>query len=87
MYFISYLISPSSKVRAGTQGRNLETGTEAESIEECFLLAGSLRLAQPPFLYQHDHLPKGGPVQDVLGPPTPFINQGHAPQACPQPIW
>lgn len=33
-------------ISARTQGRNLKTRTEAEAIEECFLLACSSGLAQ-----------------------------------------
>jgi hypothetical protein len=32
------------------QGRNLETGADAEAMEECFLLACLSWLAQPAFL-------------------------------------
>jgi hypothetical protein len=35
----------------GTQGRNLDAGTEAEAMEGWMLLTGSLWLAQPNFLY------------------------------------
>lgn len=43
---------PSLKeVRAGNQGRNLETRTEGEAMEECCGFDCFLWLAQPPFLY------------------------------------
>lgn len=37
------------KVMAETQGRNLESGTEAEAIEERHLLSCSSRLSQSDF--------------------------------------
>lgn len=43
------------EVRAGTQGRNLEAGTEAEPMEECCLLACSTC-----FLLTQDQVPRGG---------------------------
>lgn len=39
------------KVRTGTQGRKLVTGTSAEAIEECCLLTCCPWFAQPAFLY------------------------------------
>lgn len=38
-------------VRTGTQGKNLEAGTDAETIEGCCLLACSPQCAQLAFLY------------------------------------
>ena len=50
--FLSTVYSPSSgEIRSGTQGRNLEAGTQAESVEELCSLACSSQLAQPAFLH------------------------------------
>jgi hypothetical protein len=43
---------PPKKLRAGTQGRNLEVGADAEAMEECSLMSWSSQLAQPAFLDQ-----------------------------------
>lgn len=41
---------PQREVRTGTQGSYLESGTEADAMEECCSLACSLWLAQLAFL-------------------------------------
>jgi hypothetical protein len=38
------------EVRAGTQGRTLQAGTDTEAVEKCGLLTCSLWLSQPAFL-------------------------------------
>lgn len=41
--YLAYRIIPSSrKAKAGAQGRNLEAGTKAITVEECFLQACAL---------------------------------------------
>ena len=39
----------SGEAKAGSQGRNLEAGTRADTMKECCLLACSLWLAKPVF--------------------------------------
>lgn len=59
------------ELRAGTEGRNLEAGTDAEAIKECYLLSCPLRLSQLDFLYI----------------PGPHIQEWQQPQwAGPSPI-
>lgn len=64
MAFRLQFISGEAKVE--TQGRNSETGTEAEANEEFYLLVCSSQLPQPAFLFcfvfflntHQDHLPR-----------------------------
>lgn len=46
------------EIRAGTQGRSLEAGTETEALKECILLTFSPWIAQPAFSYHSVALPK-----------------------------
>jgi hypothetical protein len=64
---------PSLKeVGAETQGRGLETGTEAEALEECCFLG---QLPNLMLYYLSDHLFRGGTAHSRLGPPTPIIDE------------
>lgn len=48
----AYSCSPSGmEVRAETQGRDLEIGTEAKTLEECYILAYFPRLAHLGFFF------------------------------------
>ena len=49
-YLTAYSL-PWRKIKVESQGRNLEAGTEAESVEECCSLDCSPWLAQPAFIY------------------------------------
>lgn len=61
---------PVKEVRARIQSRNLEAETEAETMEEHYLLA-CLRL----LLYTtQDHLSRGGTAHNKMSPPTLVIN-------------
>lgn len=51
-----------------SQSRDLEAGTEAETMEEHYLLACFLSLAQPDFLCNSGPPAKGSPVHSGLGP-------------------
>ena len=64
------------EVRTGTQGKNLEAGTDAETTEKHRLLVPLPWLAQLPSL---DRVTSLG-----LDPPTSIINQQNAPQTYPQ---
>jgi hypothetical protein len=58
----------------GSQGRNLEAVTEAEAMEESYLLACSSWPARPAFLNN----PKTSATNTTLigqGPPTSITNQ------------
>lgn len=67
---------------AGTQGRILEAGTEAETIEGCCILA----YAQLAFLYSQDLPPSDGATHSehpmsTVGHPMSVINQENDPKA------
>lgn len=81
--FISaHSLSP-GVVRAGTQGRKLETRTEAEVVKWCCcLLVCSPWLAHPSRLYNPRHLPRHGPAHSRLGYPTTISNENLCPQTC-----
>ena len=55
-------------ITEGNQERRLEAGTEAEAREECCLLACSLWLVQPNFLYLPGSLAQGGHHVQSAGP-------------------
>lgn len=61
------------EVKTGTQGRNLEAGSDAESMEECCPLDCSPWLTQPASYTIQDHLSKGGTTHNMLGPPTVLL--------------
>lgn len=66
--------SPSSRrVRAGSQGRYLEAGTEVKALGERYL-ADSLDLLPLPPYTTWDHLPRAGTAHNRLGLPTSIIN-------------
>lgn len=44
----------------------MESGTDAEAVEDCCLLACSWWLDQPDFLYSQDHASKGSSVPSKL---------------------
>lgn len=58
----------------GGRGRNLETGTEVEAIEEHCLLACSSCLSQLYYTIQEHH-PRGGGTHSELGSPSSIPNQ------------
>ena len=61
VYFLLQLsghIPPLTEVRAGTQ---------AEAVEECFVLACSPWISQPAFLHSSDHLSRVGTAHSALG--------------------
>lgn len=69
-----------SQTLEGSQSWNLELGTEAEIMEElCFF--GLLNVLS--YITQ-DHLLRGGTAHRGLSPPTSFISQDNATQACLQ---
>ena len=57
------------ELRAVTQSRNLGAGSEAESMEECCLLAPNGFPSLPSYSTQ-DHLPRDGTIHRCLRPPT-----------------
>lgn len=63
------------EVRAGTQGRDLEAGTEVEAIEDHCLMACSSSPAQPAFLYSLRPPAQGDAAHNGLSLPTSIINQ------------
>lgn len=67
--------SPSLReARAGTQGRNVEAGTEADTTKEHRLLAHSSWLSLLLVYITEDHLPRRGIAHSELGPPTSVTN-------------
>jgi hypothetical protein len=58
VYFILWTIVLCREVRAGTQGRNLEAGTEAEAPASCWLILHGLLSS---FSYtSQDYILRGG---------------------------
>ena len=65
IWLTGYKLS-SGEARARTQGRNLEAGTDAETMERHCLVAGSPSLAQAGFLHSPDTAHSGpSPSQPV----------------------
>lgn len=67
-----------SEVKAGDQGRNLNVGTEAETMEEHSLLncfSWAIYLA---YLDTSSSLPRDGTDQSELDPPPPVSSQDNA---------
>ena len=69
--------------QAGTHGQNLEEGTDAEIMEEHYLLArpSLLPLSQCSDTIQ-GHVPRGGTIHSGLGTPASITNQENDPQTC-----
>jgi hypothetical protein len=74
------------EVRIGTQDRNLEAGTEAQTVEEHYFCGGALLLSSflmvssAWFFYTtQDHLPRDGTAHSGLSPPTSIIDQENVP--------
>jgi hypothetical protein len=67
------------------QGRNLETGAEAEAMQGCCLLTCSLWSPQLAFYRTRDHRPRDGPTNNRLGLPLLITNYENVLQACLQP--
>lgn len=76
-------ILPLREVVTETQGRNMEPGTKTEVMGECCLLACSLRLAQPAFLYHSGLCSRMAPLASELGPPISITKQEKAPTDLP----
>ena len=55
LFYLTACGPSSREVRAGSQGRNLETGTDAQVMKRCYLLTGSFY-----FLFHKDHPPRSG---------------------------
>lgn len=76
---LSSYISGLWQVRAVTQSRKVERETEAETMEERFLLA----LFSLLFHIVQIYLPRGSTDQSVLDPPTLIINHKKIQETCP----
>lgn len=72
------------KARAGSQGKKLEAGTVAETMEKCCFLVCSSQLPQLAFFYKCGSPAKGIPACSGLDPPTSITSQEKASQAWPQ---
>lgn len=59
IWLLVYNIEP-GKTQAGTQGRNLQSGTEAESTEKHYVLAWAQSRVHLPFLHRQASLPRNG---------------------------
>ena len=73
--------SPLREAYAGTQRKNLEARTEAETMKECCVLTCSQWFMQPTLLYNQGYLPMGVTAHSELCPailPTSIINQENA---------
>lgn len=78
--WLSYLGSQSIEE---SQRRDLEAGTEAEGVEECYLLSSSAWLAQLAFLSDTRPLLWCGTAPSVLGPPIWGVSQENGSPSCP----
>ena len=65
----------SKEVRTGVQARNLEAGTEANTIGEHCLQTCPLLFTKLAFLYNLDHLPRDDNAHSGLSPPSLISNQ------------
>jgi hypothetical protein len=72
------------EVRTETKVGNLETGTDAEAIEGCCLLACSSWLLSLLSYRTQDHQPRDGTTHSEQDLPTSIINQENALQAFSQ---
>lgn len=61
MFLSSYRLSSRRKVMAGTQGKNLETGNENESMKECTVC--TVLTCVPWIIYLAFSCTQGPPVQ------------------------
>jgi hypothetical protein len=69
----------------GSHGRNLQAGTEAEAIEEHYLLSCSSWFVQTTFLYIPGPPGQGSTTHRELGSSiSSVINQENGPQTCLQ---
>lgn len=64
----------SGKTQAGTQGRNLQSGTEAESTEKHYLLAWAQSRVHLPFLHRQARLPRNGTAYSRPDSPTSTVS-------------
>lgn len=71
--------SGSQSITEGSQGRNLDVGTEMKTMEELGLLTALHGLLS--YLSYNDHLPRDGISHHQLPPPTSSVLQ-----TCPQTI-
>lgn len=72
------------ETKAGNSSRNLETGSEAESTEDCRPLTHSLWLAQLLSLCSVTCLLRDGMAPSWAWPPTSTTNQEDGPQTFAQ---
>lgn len=85
----------SQSVMEGTQGRNLEAGTESGTKGECFLLACSPRLVLDLCCMVQTYLPRNGTTHNGLGSLISINNQENDPKdistgqpdTVPSPRW
>lgn len=77
-WFILLNTSIPHSITEGSQGRNLESETKAETVEQCCLLACSLWLLQPVSSTIQDHIPRGGTTHRGLNLPIPNNSQEKA---------
>lgn len=80
---VNWLTYLGSQFIEESQHRNLDAGTEAADIEECYLLPSSPWLAQLAFFSYTGPLPWCGTAPSVLGPPTWCVSQENGPPSCP----
>ena len=81
---------PPREVKAGSQSRDQEAGTEAEAMEECYLLAFCPWLAQPGIIISpRTTCPGVASLNSRLCPPTSITNQEnkHLHRLAHEPQW
>lgn len=80
---IAYTPSP-REAKVVTQGRNLETGTEAEAMEWCCSLACFRLLLRNLSYISRNYLPSDGSSHSEMGLPTSISNQEISLQTWPK---
>ena len=80
--FYVTVYSPSLReVRAGTQERKLEVGTEAQTVKECCSLVASLSVACLAYVLYHPEAPAQRRHRpSALSLPTSIISQANVPK-------
>ena len=82
MWLTSYTSLAKETKTGGTQGKNLEAGTEAENIRKCYSLTCHHGLLSLLSYTTQDHLSRGATNHSGLDPPASTINEENHPQGC-----
>lgn len=80
IYFSFQLSGHILGIQGRAEGKNLEEGTDVETMEECCLKSCSLQLAQLFSYTSQDHLSRGSTLYSELGPSPTIISQDNTPK-------